>query len=184
MDAAVRGRYKASVPRSPDGPAGDPLDRPLVEFQEEHRELDRLFAEHQAAVISLDLDRARERLEAFRDALHRHAAAEEELVFPVYEPFAGDVVGGGLELVLAEHDKLRRLLDGLFDELAALSARGAPGPGDVIELLDREFTFKHLLQHHDQRETNAVYPTLDRELTDAERRELWRGLAHYGRLAP
>jgi hemerythrin superfamily protein len=32
--------------------------------------------------------------------------------------------------------------------------------------------FKHLVEHHDLREQNILYPTLDRLTTEAERRDL------------
>ena len=42
----------------------------------------------------------------------------------------------------------------------------------MIELLDRERTFKHLVEHHDAREHDHLYPQLDRLTSAAERDEL------------
>lgn len=37
---------------------------------------------------------------------------------------------------------------------------------------DEQTTFKHLLAHHDQREANILYPTLDHVTTEEEREAL------------
>jgi hemerythrin-like domain-containing protein len=43
---------------------------------------------------------------------------------------------------------------------------------EIIELFDDEATFKNLMEHHDSREENILYPTLDRVTTAAEREQL------------
>jgi len=42
----------------------------------------------------------------------------------------------------------------------------------ILRLLDRQATFKNLMEHHDQRETNILYPALDRVTPETERREI------------
>jgi hypothetical protein len=46
----------------------------------------------------------------------------------------------------------------------------------VIKLFDEEATFKHVVEHHDLREQNILYPTLDRVTTEVERQELLNSL--------
>jgi hypothetical protein len=42
----------------------------------------------------------------------------------------------------------------------------------ILWLLDRQATFKNLMEHHDLREANILYPALDRVTSEAERREI------------
>jgi hypothetical protein len=42
----------------------------------------------------------------------------------------------------------------------------------VIALIDREFKYKHLSEHHDLRERNVLYPWLNRITSEEERRAL------------
>jgi hemerythrin-like domain-containing protein len=137
-----------------------------------HGELDELFALHQEALLSLDIPLAMERLQKFERILCRHMADEEELLLPLYRERAGCIPGGAVTLFQAEHRKMVQLVTQLREQLARL----AEGPPDlkrqVIHLLDQESLFKHLVEHHDLREQNFLYPTLDRVTSRAERREL------------
>ena len=58
--------------------------------------------------------------------------------------------------------------------VAALPAEGVELSRALIALLYAEAQFKHLLQHHDLREENLLYPTLDRVASEEERQELLR----------
>jgi hypothetical protein len=42
----------------------------------------------------------------------------------------------------------------------------------VIALFDEEAAYKNLLLHHDMRERNLLFPTLDRVTDETERRDL------------
>lgn len=42
----------------------------------------------------------------------------------------------------------------------------------IIGLFDRQAMYKHLVEHHDLREKNVLYPALDRVTDDAERARL------------
>ena len=39
-------------------------------------------------------------------------------------------------------------------------------------MFDEQALFKHLMQHHDRREENILYPTLDKVTSEEERLEL------------
>lgn len=136
-----------------------------------HRRLDDLFASHQEALLLREIERAGELLDAFERALVSHMRFEEEALFPVYER-AGPIPGGGVGLYLAEHAKLLRFLGRIEEGLRTL-APGEPGaPRRIVAVLDYEARFKNLMAHHDLRERNILYPTLDRVATDRERHEL------------
>ena len=68
---------------------------------------------------------------------------------------------------------LEQIATGLAEALAATPAQ-ALTPPIALELIERGFTFKHLWQHHSQREDRVFYPTLSRVVgTGAPLRELW-----------
>ncbi len=153
--------------------------RPLAEHMLAHTDLLERFEEHQCALIGLELGRASGLLAEFACHLRMHRDGEEEFVLPVYRELDLKLEGGSVEFFQSEHEKLgwwlaemRREVDGLLE-----LARGRSlVPRDVLPLLDRQATFKHLLDHHDKREANILYPALDRELSAAEAQVIWRQL--------
>jgi hemerythrin-like domain-containing protein len=97
---------------------------------------------------------------------------EEELLIPVYAERAGAIPGGAPALFFAEHAKMLQLLEQFRQQLGLLMERPPHLKRQALQLLDREYMFKHLVEHHDLREQNILYPTLDQVTTEAERREL------------
>jgi hypothetical protein len=43
---------------------------------------------------------------------------------------------------------------------------------EILKLFDEQALFKHLVEHHDLREQNILYPALDEMTDEAERRDL------------
>ena len=140
----------------------------FLSLLEVHERLDWLFRAHQEALLVRDIGRARELLAAFERDLVDHMRFEEERLFPIYER-AGRIEGGGLTLYRNEHGKLLHFVSRMGEALAALQPDEL---GRIIELLDYEARFKNLMTHHDLRERNILYPTLDRVATAREAREL------------
>lgn len=54
----------------------------------------------------------------------------------------------------------------LIEEKPAVARR------EIIRLFDQAYWFKRLLEHHDNREENILYPVLDQVTGEAERKEL------------
>ena len=144
------------------------------ELLHEHTEFDDALAEHQRALVRGDLGAARDAFRRFALALSHHARMEDEVVFPIYAPIGASVVGGGLELLDAEHDKLGRMIAAMSSELDELVA--PLSPETLVAWIEREQVLKHLLQHHDQRERNLVYPALDAALDEGARAALWEAV--------
>ncbi|MCS7158496.1 MAG: hemerythrin domain-containing protein [Blastocatellia bacterium] len=138
-----------------------------------HERLNELFLQHQEALLEQDLARARERLAVYERELLAHMRPEEDLLLPVYAR-AGAIPGGPIELFLGEHRKMREFLERFRLTLAEFEAHPADLCRRIIRLLDEQAMFKHLVEHHDLREQNILYPALDRVTTEAERRELLR----------
>jgi hemerythrin-like domain-containing protein len=148
----------------------------FLSLQETHEAIDELFLVHQEALLSLDLARARELLAAFELDLRAHMGVEEELLLPLYRR-AGPIPGGAVELFTAEHRKMLQFLDQFKDVLARLEPEQPDLRRAILALLDLQATFKQLVKHHDLREQNILYPTLDRVTGEVERRALLERIA-------
>ena len=56
-----------------------------------------------------------------------------------------------------------------------------PDDARLLELLDREATFKNLVLHHDLRERNVLYPFLAARIDRAEQARILRARTFDGR---
>ena len=141
----------------------------IVELAEYHRDLERLFEQHQEALLDKDLELAAELFERHAAALLRHAAEEERVLIPRYDQLDEKERGGATELFTAEHDKLRDWVDRIRGLLDRLRADPSQLNRKLIRLLDTESTYKHQMEHHDLREERIMFPALDELLDDDER---------------
>ena len=139
----------------------------------QHRELDEIFFCHQEALLLCEIDRAVRELKRHEAKLLTHIQGEEDLLLPIYGARTDKIPGGPLELFTGEHKKLKMFLAEFYETLSQMGERS---PSDlkrsIIALLDRQFMYKHLSEHHDLRERNVLYPWLDRITSDEERRAL------------
>jgi hemerythrin-like domain-containing protein len=138
-----------------------------------HRELDEVFFRHQEALLLCEIDRAIDELKIYERTLLIHMQDEEELLLPIYTARTDKIPGGSLELFIAEHKKMKKFLAEFSETLPQMRAKD---PSElrrsIIALLDRQFMYKHLSEHHDLRERNVLYPWLDRVTSEEERRAL------------
>ncbi len=135
-----------------------------------HDELARTWFAHQVALLDRDFARSGAELAKYRRDLLAHIADEETLVLTRYQELGGDATDAPTRLFLGEHRNLRTFVDEFAGRVAALQAR--PDDAALLELLDREATFKNLLLHHDLRERNMLYPFLATRLSPAQQRAL------------
>ncbi|HXG94666.1 MAG TPA: hemerythrin domain-containing protein [Blastocatellia bacterium] len=140
----------------------------FLSLLEVHERLSELFLLHQEALLALDIELALKRLREFTIELRAHMQVEEEVLLPVYER-AGRIQGGPVEFYTGEHRKMLEFLARFVKKLEELKHGPANLKREVIELFDDEALFKHLMEHHDMREENIFYPTLDK-VTDEEER--------------
>lgn len=136
-----------------------------------HRELGELFFRHQVSLLDYNFRTAFERLCEYESALLAHMRDEEELLLPLYAERATPARGGRADFFLLEHDKMRRLLAHFREQLPRLYEMPEPSRA-LIKLLDQETTYKHLVEHHDEREERHLYPALEEVTSGAEREGL------------
>jgi len=137
-----------------------------------HDELRGRFAVHRDFVVGLEFGRALQELEAFERDLRVHMDAEQAFVLPLYRERVGKVTGGDPEFFSLEHRNILRNLDAAKESLRKLAADPKSGRRQAHEFLDQEWMLHHLLEHHDLREKNTLYPLLDEALSESEREEL------------
>lgn len=135
-----------------------------------HRDLDELFLQHQEALLERDAARALELFRRHRAAVVRHAHDEERELLPIYASEPRERRHAA-EVFVQEHARLHALLE----RLDALLVSRLDRPLDsrtVLHLLEREATYKHLFEHHDQRERTQLFPALDALVPESQRRDL------------
>ena len=140
-------------------------------LQEEHEELDERFFRHQEALLALDVPRAIETLRSYEERLGHHMRGEEEVLLPVYRR-AGTIMGGSEELFHGEHTKMLEFLARFYEKLEAMESDPTDLKKQILRLLDEQATYKNLVLHHEMREHNILFPTLDKITDEAERRTL------------
>lgn len=148
--------------------------RSLLELLDVHAGLRDQFAVHRDFVVGLEWPRALSELEKFERDLRHHMDAEEAWILPLYRERVGKVLGGDPEFFTLEHKNILRNLETAKESLRKMAVDPKAGRRQAHEFLDQESLLLHLLEHHDAREKNTLYPRLDEVLTDAEREELLR----------
>ncbi|MEW6208852.1 MAG: hemerythrin domain-containing protein [Acidobacteriota bacterium] len=136
-----------------------------------HRALDEMFLLHQEALLDMDLPLASSRLREFETALLAHMRNEEELLLPVYAR-AGRIAGGSREMFTGEHKKMVEFISRFHRRLEEMSDSPADVKRRILGLLFDEAMFRMLMEHHDSREQNILYPMLDKVTTEEEKRDL------------
>jgi hemerythrin-like domain-containing protein len=139
------------------------LEGALMALHDRHA---RSFFAHQQALLDRRFDLAATWLADYREQLAAHMRDEEGVVLPAYVAAGGDATDAPAKLFLGEHARMREFLADFAVRLDRL--RAAPDDHRLLELLDRQATYKNLLLHHDLRERNGLYPFLGARL-DAER---------------
>jgi len=131
-----------------------------------HQQLDQIFFRHQCALLDRDAPRASHCLAEYSAMLLAHIDEEERFILPCYAAHGGDATDAPVRLFQGEHHNLRRFLMDFAERLRVWSQ--SPDDRLLLELFDRQATFKNLLLHHDLRERNMLYPHLSRSLSATE----------------
>lgn len=153
----------------------EPVTGRFLDLDHVHEELGHVFLRHQEALIACQLSAAGELLDRFEERLRVHMRHEEEWLLPIYEARRdrkNPMKEVGADVYSLEHKRMLELLAKIRTCLRGLAASDKPAPRDIIALLDRECTFKHLVEHHNMREHNVLYAELDRLTSQEEQREL------------
>jgi hemerythrin-like domain-containing protein len=123
---------------------------------DDHRRCDELFAQAEQAVGNGDFDLARTAFAHFHSAMLAHFASEEKTLFPAFEARTG-MRNGPTQVMRMEHEQLRRLMDDAADALKSAIADDYLGLADTLVIM---------MQQHNMKEENMLYPMCDQHLGD------------------
>ena len=132
------------------------MDRIAELMGDDHRACDLEFADTEQAAQRGDWAQAARALKLFRDAMERHLTAEETVLFPAFEAATGMTMGP-TRVMRMEHIQMRSLLDDL---------RAAVESGDAASFRGQAETLLILMQQHNLKEENMLYPMCDQHLSD------------------
>lgn len=141
----------------------------LLPLAAEHRVLGEKLERHLEALVGMEFAVALADLEEFARDLHRHIRREELELLPVYAALDGIPRQGRPEFFIQEHRKIEDLLAGMLASMRALTA-GPRARQGVLDLLERGFRLRSLLEHHERREEATLFPCLRRFVEESGRR--------------
>lgn len=119
-----------------------------------HKLCDEDFATAEEAARRDDWQVCAPAFNKFRDEIEAHFSVEESTLFPAFEQRTG-MRGGPTQVMRMEHAQMR----GLLEELAeAVESRDADSFGGISE------TLLVLMQQHNLKEENILYPMCDQSL--------------------
>ncbi|MDQ5908143.1 MAG: hypothetical protein QG599_234 [Pseudomonadota bacterium] len=120
----------------------------------EHRQCDEAFAIAEEAAHTSDLAGCRTHFQQFQAAMERHFQKEEQVLFPTFEEATGNAMGP-TRVMRLEHQQMRGTLAGMASALA---------DGDLESYLGDGETLLILMQQHNIKEEQMLYPMSDRFL--------------------
>jgi iron-sulfur cluster repair protein YtfE (RIC family) len=128
---------------------------PLTQtLHDHHKHCDELFAAAEEAAYGKRWQDCRSLFDRFRNELEAHFATEEQILFPAFETTTG-MVGGPSQMMRFEHGQMRELLQRMAHALAAQDVAGYAGAGETLLVV---------MQQHNMKEENILYPMCDRTL--------------------
>ena len=119
-----------------------------------HRQCDDYFAAVEQAVASSAWGSADTAFYRFREAVLKHLAIEESVLFPVFEERTGMSVGP-TKVMRSEHAQMRELIEASSDALVARDAEEYSGYAETLLIMT---------QQHNMKEENILYPMCDQHL--------------------
>lgn len=119
-----------------------------------HKHCDDLFAAAEAAVGAKDWEQGGVLMADFAANLETHFRTEEEILFPAFEGATG-FIGGPTQMMRFEHAQMRELIAQMNAALLGCDADTFAGAAETLLIL---------MQQHNLKEENILYPMCDRSL--------------------
>ena len=132
----------------------------------DHRTCDEAFARAETRAARGSWSEALGALASFAEHLESHFAAEESVLFPRFEAVTG-MTGGPTSVMRGEHVEMREALARMREALDQQDRDDFAGEAETLLIL---------MQQHNMKEENSLYPMCDTQL-HAERSELSPQLA-------
>ncbi len=119
-----------------------------------HKHCDEIFASAEDACANGDWEAGEKAFTLLVDQLETHFGTEEEVLFPAFEAATG-MTSGPTEVMRGEHRQMRDLLAQMKDALASRDADAFSGAAETLLIL---------MQQHNMKEENILYPMCDNAL--------------------
>lgn len=132
----------------------------IFEFmRDDHRACDHHFSDAENALAAKQIDKAKEHFETFYTLTNHHFDMEERELFITFEKRTG-MMGGPTQMMRYEHQQLRSQLEAMKKAIES---------GNNDDFFGMAEGFMIMLQQHNMKEEQMLYPMIDRALgTDAE----------------
>lgn len=127
-------------------------------MSEKHKECDHFFTSAENAVNESDWTLATQQYQAFHTSLESHLCMEEEVLFPEFEASTG-MTQGPTQVMRMEHVQMRSLCEKLSSALDQKNKDSYLANADTLMIL---------MQQHNMKEEQMLYPMADRVLNNAE----------------
>lgn len=140
-----------------------------------HEDIRRWFLYHQECLLLRQDVYSAQCFQAFSLYLTEHMQYEDTVLFPAFLR-AEHSLQWAINVYQKEHDKLRKMLHEnqiMLDEYLAMQGRVKRLA--LLELLNKQRTFAHVMEHHEQREEQDLFLKLDEVTLDDALRQ-WHQL--------
>ena len=138
-------------------------------FEQDHRDCDARWVDVEELLDADDIEMAQAAWRKYEASMYRHLAMEEEVLMPAIDAKGGEADEAVIEIINAEHEQMRGLLEQISVAIQSGDAGQAIGLGDTLLML---------VQQHNDSEENLLYPMAEDLLAD-EWDDLSRALAEY-----
>jgi len=125
---------------------------------DKHRACDELFTAAENAADKGDWALASIKWQAFSEELETHLQMEEVVLFPQFEAATG-MTQGPTQVMRMEHVQMRELCKKLSQAVKVKDSKAYLGNADTLMIL---------MQQHNMKEEQMLYPMADRVLSDSE----------------
>lgn len=132
----------------------------------EHRHCDELYSTLENALRNSDWLQAERLFARFSSSLLQHFLDEEQVLFPAFEAATGSR-SGPTHVMRFEHQQMRDELDTLQQCIQTHDRATAIGHADTLLIL---------IQQHNVKEENILYPMCEQRIPDIEQR--WQERHH------
>lgn len=120
----------------------------------DHLHCDGVLARTEGLVTNQDWNAAAAAFAQFQALVLQHFGAEESLLFPAFEEKSGMRMGP-TQVMRSEHLQMRQLMDACASALQASDADDYAGYADTLSIM---------MQQHNVKEENVLYPLCDQHL--------------------
>lgn len=135
----------------------------IAEFMtDDHKACDDEFAVAEQAAFEENWSEAEAAFKAFNNDMARHFRTEEDLLFPALTSAGGP--SGPVHIMRMEHTQIRGLLEQMAAAVASKDAQEYAGLSETLLMV---------MQQHNRKEENILYPIMDQTL--AKEREALLG---------